>query len=50
VQSTQKKVFFTSYTIKLWNSLPQDAGEAKQTNGFEKQLNKLMEEKSIKAH
>lgn len=43
-KTNKRKSSFTKHIIKLWNSLPQDAMEAKTINEFRKGLDKFMED------
>ena len=43
-KTNKRKYSFTKHIIKLWNSLPQDAMEAKTINEFKKGLDKFMED------
>lgn len=43
-KTNKRKYSFTKHIIKLWNSLPQDAIEAKNINEFKKCLDKFMED------
>lgn len=43
-KTNKRKYSVTKQIIKLWNSLPQDAMEAKNVNEFKKGLDKFMED------
>jgi len=43
-KTNKRKYSFTKHIIKLWNSLPQDATEAKNINEFKNGLDKFMED------
>lgn len=43
-KTNKRKSTFTNHIIILWNSLPQDAMEAKNINEFKKGLDKFMED------
>lgn len=46
-KTNKRKYFFTQCIIKLWNSLPWEALDAKSTNEFRKREDKLMEDRYL---